>query len=117
MTDEQIIKALEEEKRTAIRINHRFMEACDTENPDDDRFITLLIDTLDLINRQRAEIEKWKSVATEPPTENGSYIICTELGKVCTAHFYTGTGRFSGYAGRHAVYWQELPKPPAEMGR
>ncbi len=65
MTDEEVIKALEEEKRATIRINHRFMDVCGTENPDDERFITLLIDTLALINRQRDEIERLKTMHCE----------------------------------------------------
>ena len=42
MTDNEIIKALEEELKTALIINHRFEESNDTENPDDHRFIALL---------------------------------------------------------------------------
>ena len=57
MTDNEIIKALEEELGTALIINHRFEESNDTENPDDHRFIALLSRTIKLINRQKAEIE------------------------------------------------------------
>ena len=56
-TDNEIIKALEEELGTALIINHRFEESNDTENPDDHRFIALLSRTIKLINRQKAEIE------------------------------------------------------------
>ena len=55
-TDNEIIKALEEELGTALIINHRFEESNDTENPDDHRFIALLSRTIKLINRQKAEI-------------------------------------------------------------
>ena len=58
MTDNEIIKALEEELKTALTINHRFEESNDTENPDDHKFIALLINTIKLINRQKAEIER-----------------------------------------------------------
>ena len=58
MTDNEIKKALEEELKTAMIINHRFEESNDTENPDDHKFIALLIDTIKLINRQKAEIER-----------------------------------------------------------
>lgn len=61
MTDNEIIKALEEELKTALTINHRFEESNDTENPDDHRFIALLSDTIKLINLQKAEIEELKS--------------------------------------------------------
>ena len=57
MTDNEIIKALEEELKTALVINHRFEESNDTENPDDHKFIALLSNTIKLINRQKAEIE------------------------------------------------------------
>ena len=58
MTDNDIIKALEEELKTALIINHRFEESNDTENPDDHKFIALLINTIKLINRQKEEIER-----------------------------------------------------------
>lgn len=58
MTDNDIVKALEEELKTALTINHRFEESNDTENPDDHKFIALLINTIKLINRKNAEIER-----------------------------------------------------------
>ena len=58
MNDNDIIKALNDELKTALTVNHRFMETCDTENPDDDRFITLLSCTINLINRLKAENER-----------------------------------------------------------
>lgn len=63
MNDNEIIKALEEELKTALIINHRFEESNDTENPDDHRFIALLSSTIELINRQQAEIENYIKVA------------------------------------------------------
>ena len=57
-TDDEIIRALEEELKTALVINHRFEESNDTENPEDHKFIALLSDTIKLINRQKAEIER-----------------------------------------------------------
>ena len=65
MTDNEIIKALEEELKTALIINHRFEESNDTENPDDHRFIALLSRTIKLINRQKAEIERSKGSVQE----------------------------------------------------
>lgn len=63
-TDNEIIKALEEELGTALIINHRFEESNDTENPDDHRFIALLSRTIKLINRQKAEIEELNELYT-----------------------------------------------------
>lgn len=65
MTDNDIIKALEEELKTALTINHRFEESNDTENPDDHRFIALLSGTIKLINRQKAEIAELKKTIRE----------------------------------------------------
>ena len=62
MFDNDIIKALEEELKTALIINHRFEESNDTENPDDHKFIALLINTIDLIKRQKAEIERLQDI-------------------------------------------------------
>ena len=56
--DDEIIKGLEEELKTALVINHRFEESNDTENPEDHKFIALLSDTIKLINRQKAEIKR-----------------------------------------------------------
>ncbi len=63
---------LQEELKTALTINHRFEESNDTENPDDHKFISLLINTIKLINRQKAEIErlkksrdKWRQIAED----------------------------------------------------
>ncbi len=61
MTDNEIIKALEEELKTALTINHRFEESNDTENPDDHKFIALLSNTIKLINHLKAEIERLES--------------------------------------------------------
>ena len=68
MNDADIIKALEEELKTALIINHRFEESNDTENPEDHKFIALLFDTINLINRQKAEIEQWKEEANRYQT-------------------------------------------------
>lgn len=65
MTDKEIMKALGEELKTALIINHRFEESNDTENPDDHRFIALLSRTIDLINRQQAEIERLEKTEIE----------------------------------------------------
>ena len=56
--------------------------------------------------------QEWHKVSDELPETSGSYIICTKNGSVCTAHFYADWGRFTSPAGRNAVYWTYLPKPP-----
>lgn len=58
----------------------------------------------------------WRDVETDPPDEDGSYLVQTESGAVCTARWYCqsrnrGPGRFSGYAGKYAVLWMPLPAP------
>lgn len=58
------------------------------------------------------EMQTWHNVLVEEPGEDGSYIICTENGKVCVAHWYGKTGFFSGPAGRLALYWMPLPEAP-----
>ena len=62
LTDSEIVKALDEELKTALIINHRFEESNDTENPDDHRFIALLSRTIKLINRLQAENEGYKAL-------------------------------------------------------
>lgn len=60
LPDSEIVKALEEELKTALIINHRFEESNDTENPDDHRFIALLSRTIKLINRLQSKVEHYK---------------------------------------------------------
>lgn len=54
LTDEEIIKALEEEIHLAEYVDSDY--CCNTE-------VSLLKSTLDLINRQKAEIEQWQEEA------------------------------------------------------
>jgi Lar family restriction alleviation protein len=55
---------------------------------------------------------EWISIEEQLPGESGSYLICTKNRAVCTAHFYSESGKFSAPSGKNAVYWMPLPKPP-----
>ena len=55
------------------------------------------------------DIGEWRPLSKRQPKENGSYLITTDRGAVCPAHWY-GT-KFSGPAGAHAIAWRELPEP------
>ena len=57
-------------------------------------------------------VQKWIPVS-EPPKTGGSYLVTTEKGAVCTAHFYKNgdVGKWS--TGRTIVvtHWKRLPMP------
>lgn len=55
---------------------------------------------------------EWISVEERLPETSGSYIVCTDKGGVCTAHFYADCGRFNAPFGKSVVYWMPLPEPP-----
>ena len=57
MTDNDIIKALEEEKKYVMGLQHR-LECHGEETPGLIKNCVLLSNTLNLINRQKAQIEK-----------------------------------------------------------
>ena len=56
-------------------------------------------------------VPAWISVDERLPETEGSTLICTKGGAVCTARFYPGRG-WNGYAGKNAAYWMPLPEPP-----
>lgn len=56
----------------------------------------------------------WISVKDRLPETEGSTLICTEKGAVCTARFYPQSGRWNGWAGENARYWMPLPEGPKE---
>ena len=56
--------------------------------------------------------QEWISVEERLPKTSGSYIVCTDKGGVCTAHFYADCGRFNAPFGKSVVYWTDLPEPP-----
>lgn len=53
----------------------------------------------------------WVSVSDRFPSAEGSYIVCTERGAVCTAHFHKDHGRFSG-RNLKVTHWMHLPSKP-----
>lgn len=62
-------------------------------------------------------VSGWVSVKERLPDEDGSTLICTKNGKVCTARFYKRQGGWNAYAGRNAAYWKPLPEPPKEVSK
>ena len=56
----------------------------------------------------------WISARDRLPEAEGSTLICTEKGAVCTAKFYPKTGKWNGWAGKNARYWMPLPEGPKE---
>lgn len=56
--------------------------------------------------------QEWHDVATDPPKTSGSYIVCTDKGGVCTAHYYADCGRFNAPFKKSAVWWTYLPEAP-----
>lgn len=58
-------------------------------------------------------MSKWISVDERLPDCDGSYIVATSKGAVCTAHWWTKGHRWSGRL--RVTHWMPLPKPPGEM--
>ena len=54
----------------------------------------------------------WTSI-DNPPIKDGSYLICTKKGSVCTARFYTSMNKFSSRINDSVILWMPLPKPPS----
>lgn len=52
---------------------------------------------------------EWRPLSQRKPPQDGTYIITTDRGAVCTAHWYND--HFSGTAGKRAVAWREVPEP------
>ncbi|MCM1439176.1 MAG: DUF551 domain-containing protein [Roseburia sp.] len=57
----------------------------------------------------------WIDMAVELPPKEGSYLVCTERGAVCTAHYWERHQRFSG-RGLQVTHWMPLPEPVKEGG-
>ena len=58
---------------------------------------------------------RWIAMADKLPPEDGSYIVCTKLGAVCTATFNVKLGRW-GHSMYGVTHWMPLPKAPGEEG-
>lgn len=70
----------------------------------------------------RAVSRNWMDAGKQPPTEAGSYIICTKNGAVTTARYYTektlpcGVHRPAEWQGnRDVVCWMPMPEPPVPV--
>lgn len=55
--------------------------------------------------------DEWRPFPKVHPTKEGSYLITTRKGKVCTARYYPKDRKFNAACGRCAVAWMELPLP------
>ncbi len=67
------------------------------------------------LTSEREPVPGWIAMVDKLPPEDGSYIVCTKLGAVCTAHFNVKTGRW-GHSMYGVTHWMPLPKAP-EKGR
>lgn len=67
------------------------------------------------LTSEREPAQGWIAMADKLPPEEGSYIVCTKFGAVCTAHFNVKTGRW-GHSMYGVTHWMPLPKAP-EKGR
>ena len=59
-------------------------------------------------------MSEWVNLDETQPPCTGSYIVCTESGKVCTARWYKPHKKFCGRVGKYIVAWMHLPEPPKE---
>lgn len=64
----------------------------------------------------------WVDAEKQPPTEEGSYLVCTKNGAVTTARYYTaklgscGVNRPAEWQGnRDVAYWMPMPEPPVPV--
>ena len=55
-------------------------------------------------------VQEWIPIS-EPPKENGTYIVCTDKGGVLLSHLY-GNKWGGGYAAKHITHWMHKPQPP-----
>ena len=67
---------------------------------------------IDLLEDIDTNDDGWTSI-NNPPIKDGSYLICTKKGSVCTARFYTSMNKFSSRIHNSVMYWMPLPKPPS----
>ncbi|MCM1439666.1 MAG: DUF551 domain-containing protein [Roseburia sp.] len=55
----------------------------------------------------------WIAMADRLPPKEGSYLVCTARGAVCTAHYWDPHQKFSG-RGLRVTHWMPLPEPVKE---
>lgn len=65
------------------------------------------------LTSEREPGPRWIAMADKLPPEDGSYIVCTKLGAVCTATFNAKLGRW-GHSMYGVTHWMPLPKAPGE---
>ena len=76
--------------------------------------ISRIIDAVCNLPAEDVKPMKWLSVSDALPCQDGSTMICTDKGSVCSAKYYTGSKKWNGAAGPHVKYWMPLPLPPKE---
>lgn len=59
----------------------------------------------------------WVDAEKQPPTEEGSYLVCTKNGAVTTARYYSPCAiRPAEWQGnRDVAYWMSMPEPPVPV--
>lgn len=67
--------------------------------------------------KEKPAFGKWVRVDDRLPDGTCSTLICTETGAVCQARYYAPARKWSGYAGKNAVWWMPLPEGPKEAGK
>ena len=103
MTDNDIIKALEEEKKYVMGLQHR-LECHGEETPGLIKNCVLLSNTLNLINRQKAEIESLKLINStyEVETKRVRDIAIQEFAEKLKSHKRRMCGNDNG-----GLYWDQ----------
>lgn len=59
-------------------------------------------------------MSEWVRMSERKPAVSRSYLVCTDRGKVCTAHFWPQSGRWNGRLHGHVTHWMPLPEAPEE---
>ena len=83
--------------------------------------ISMIRDAIKLIERLEKEAKvvvntgEWISVNDALPKTTETTLICTDRGAVCVSKFSAEFGRWTSPAGRHAMYWQPMPKPKIDV--
>lgn len=106
----------------------KWLEGDELEQDEVSRADTMREKTLKLVESLQAEIDRlhkenfwltapkgseWIALADKRPPMEGSYLVCTERGAVCTAHYWERNQRFSG-RGLRVTHWMPMPKPHKE---
>ena len=68
-------------------------------------------DVADYLIAHGVTVQEWIPVS-EPPKENGTYIVCTDKGGILLGHWYGKEWNVGGGAKKHLAYWMKKPQPP-----